>query len=531
LHQHLLNLLEFLAVATVVAVFARRFRVPYSAALVAMGLVLSYFKLLPSLALNPDVVINLFLPVLLFEAAINTDASQLGENFRPVALLSTLGMLVMTLITGGLLHMMLGLPLPVALLLGSMLSITDTVSVLAIFKELKVPPRLATIVEGESLFNDGTALVLFRMLLAVVATGTFDPLRSVTDVILVSLGGLLVGGVLGLACSWVLQQTRDHLTEIMLTTLLALGAFFVSEQLHVSGVIAVVVAGLVVGNYGWRRSLAPSSQIALGSFWEYAGFGVNSVVFLLVGINIHFVDVVGYIPAILVAYAAIHVGRLFAVYPAFWLLKRSEPEPVPLPWQHAMLWGNIKGSLTMALAISLPLALPYRNELITISFGVVLLSLLVQALSLGRVVHWLGIGRVSTLRERFEREQLKVMASRAAQNEVKTLHEAGILSKTNYERLRARYQVSVAQAERELRRLSTDYQAYMDEALADIMQRLVLVEKSAVLNALRERLVSEDVAREFLLELDQRLVEGPGHGGLAGGAGTSMAGDEERLAE
>jgi CPA1 family monovalent cation:H+ antiporter len=163
----------------------------------------------------------------------------------------------------------------------------------------------------------------------------------------------------------------------------------------------------------------------------------------------------------------------------------------------------------MALAISLPVGMAYRNDLLTICFGVVLLSLLVQALSLGGLVKWLRIGKISTLREGFEREQLKVMVARAAQNEIKTLNEAGILSKTNYERLRARYQVSIAQAERELRRLSTEHQAHMDEALAEIMQRLAVVEKGAVLNALRERLVSEDVARDYLLELDQRLVEGP----------------------
>jgi CPA1 family monovalent cation:H+ antiporter len=509
LQEHLIHLLEFLAVATIVAVFARRLRVPYAAALVAMGLVLSYFKLLPPVELNPDVVLNLFLPVLLFEAAINTDASRLRENYRPVFLLSTLGMLVMTLVTGGLLHLMLGLPWVVAFLLGSMLSITDTVSVLAVFKELKVPPRLATIMEGESLFNDGTALVVFRMLLAVVLTSHFDPLRSILDIILVSLGGLVVGGILGLAASWVLQQTRDHLTEIMLTTLLALGSFFIAERLHVSGVIAVVIAGLVVGNYGWRRALAPSSQIALGSFWEYAGFGVNSVVFLLVGVNINPGDLIGQLPAILLAFLAVHIGRVAAVYPGFWVLRRTESEPVPRSWQHVMLWGNIKGSLTMALAISLPASMAYRNDLLTIAFGVVLLSLLVQSLTLGSFVRWLRIGRISTLREVFEREQLRVMVARAAQAEVKNLHEAGILSKTNYERLRARYQVAIAQAERELRRLSSEHHAHMDATLAEILQRLAVVEKGAVLNALRERLVSEDVAREYLLELDQRLVSDP----------------------
>jgi CPA1 family monovalent cation:H+ antiporter len=163
----------------------------------------------------------------------------------------------------------------------------------------------------------------------------------------------------------------------------------------------------------------------------------------------------------------------------------------------------------MALAISLPASMAYRNDLLTIAFGVVLLSLLVQSLTLGSFVRWLRIGRISTLREVFEREQLRVMVARAAQAEVKNLHEAGILSKTNYERLRARYQVAIAQAERELRRLSSEHHAHMDATLAEILQRLAVVEKGAVLNALRERLVSEDVAREYLLELDQRLVSDP----------------------
>jgi CPA1 family monovalent cation:H+ antiporter len=507
MHHQFVVLLELLTTATLVALFARRLRVPYVTALVVTGLGLSYFKLVPNVAINSEIILNLFLPVLLFEAAINTDATHLRENVRPVFLLSTAGMLVMTGVTGALVHWLLGYDWPTALLLGSMLSITDTVAVLAIFKDLKVPTRLATIVEGESLFNDGTALVLFRAILAVAMTGHFNFAGSLIDLAAATAGGLLVGAVAGLVASYVLRATRDHLTEIMLSTLVALSSYFIAEQLHVSGVIAVVASGLVIGNYGWRRALAPSSQIAMGSFWEYAGFGVNSVVFLLVGLNINFVNWHAYIPTILVAFVAIFIGRAIAIVGGFVALRPGETDPVPLPWQIVMVWGNLKGSLTMALAISLPVSLGARTDLITIVFGVVLLSLALQGMTLGPLIRALGLSGGSSLRQLFEREQLKVIAARAAQAELKTLHEAGILSKSNYERLRARYQVSLAQSERELRRLGTEFQEHWDVVLEEIRHRLLLVEKGAAINALREKLISESVAREFLEDLDQRLVQ------------------------
>ncbi|MFP5501859.1 MAG: Na+/H+ antiporter [Candidatus Sericytochromatia bacterium] len=502
MYEQLVIMLQLLGTATLVAIFARRLHVPYSTALVVTGLLLSYFRLLPDVRLNSEIVINLFLPVLLFQAAINTDATRLRENLKPVFLLSTLGMAVMAGVTGTLLHLFLGLAWPVALLLGAMFSITDTVTVLAVFKDLKVPARLSTMVEGEGLLNNGMALVFFRVLLVIVLTGIFDPVRSALELVTVTVGGLLVGGLLGLLTSWGMQQTRDHLAEIMLTTLVALGSFFIAEQFGVSGVIAVVTAGLIVGNFGWRRVLQPRSQIALGSFWEYAGFGVNSAVFLLVGLNLNFVELGSYIPAIVIAYAALQAGRFCAIYPGFFLLGRFERHQVPVKWLHVMQWGSLKGSLTMALAISLPLALPQRTELITIAFGVVLLSLLVQGLSLGPLVRSLGLAGGPPLRQLFEREQLKVIAARAAQAEIRSLHESGILSSSAYERLRARYQVSIAQAEREIRVLGTEFQAHWDEVLAEIRQRLKQVEKGAVRDAMRQRLISEEAAKACMKALD-----------------------------
>jgi CPA1 family monovalent cation:H+ antiporter len=279
----------------------------------------------------------------------------------------------------------------------------------------------------------------------------------------------------------------------------------------VSGVIAVVIAGLVVGNFGWRRALAPSSQIALGSFWEYAGFGVNSAVFLLVGLGLNREALWTFVPAILIAFLAVQVGRAGTVYPLFRLLDGRNP--VPLRWQHLIVWGNLKGSLTMALALSLPQDLPAHDELVAIAFGVVLLSLVVQGLSLGPLVRWLGIVERSKLRSLFEREQVRIVAARAAQQELSALHEAGILSKSTYERLRARYQVTIANSERELRRLGTDFQAHWDEVLEETRQRLRVVEKGAVRDALRRGLVSPEAAAEYLQELDVLLVERSGGAG------------------
>jgi CPA1 family monovalent cation:H+ antiporter len=504
-HEHLL-LLESLFVVTLVAMLAQRLRFPYTTALVVTGLALSYFKVIPDVALPSGIIINLFLPILLFEAAINTDATHLKEDIKPVGLLSTLGFVVMAGVTGALLHFWLSWPWALALLAGTMFSITDTVAVLAVFKSLKVPPRLATLAEGESLFNDGTALVIFKVILAVVLTGTFHPGQALAEILLVAVGGLALGGLIGLLGSWLLARTQDHLTEILLSTLLALGAFFVAETVHVSGVIAVVMAGLVVGNIGWKRSLNPTSQIALGSFWEYAAFGVNSIVFLLVGLSIDLVKLGGSLPAILLAFVAFHIGRLVLIYGSFGLVGRRAERPVPMKWQHLLVWGNIKGSLTMVLALSLPATVPLREELLTITFGVVLLSLVVQGLSLGPVVRALKVTGVSELRRRFEKEQVQLIRGRAAQAEIQKLVDAGLLSKTSHERMRARYQVSIAQAERELRALGAENEAYWDEAMAEVQRRLLLVEKAAVARAAREKLISEEIGEESLAEIDAKLV-------------------------
>jgi CPA1 family monovalent cation:H+ antiporter len=268
------------------------------------------------------------------------------------------------------------------------------------------------------------------------------------------------------------------------------------------------VAGLVVGNIGWKRALAPTSQIAVGAFWEYAAFGVNTVVFLMVGLSIDLAKLGGMMPAIVLAYMAIHIGRLVLIYGRFTLLARMDERPLPAKWQHLMVWGNIKGSLTMVLALSLPDAVPNREGLLTITFGVVLLSLLLQGLSLGPVVKAFRITGVSSLKRRFEAEQVQLIRGRAAPAEIEALLAAGALSKTAYERLRSRYQVSIARAERQLRALGTENQSYWDSAFDEVQRRLLMVEKAAVVRASREKLISDETSQEAIADIDARLVVG-----------------------
>lgn len=509
-HDNFLLLIELLAAVTAVAIVSRRLQVPYGTALVVAGLVMGVWQVVPQVEMQSEIVLGLFLPILLFEAAINTDATHLREDLLPVGLLSTAGFFSMAGVTGALIHVLLGFSWPVALLMGVMFSITDTVAVLAVFKTLKVPTRLATIMEGESLFNDGTALVLFRVVLAVVVTGVFHPAGTLLEIVVVSLGGLIVGGLLGLLASWVMREAPDHLAEISLSVLLAIGTYFLAERMHVSGVIAVVMAGLVVGNYGWKRALAPSSQIAMGSFWEYAAFGVNSLVFLLVGLNIRPDALIAQAGPILACVVAIVAGRAVAIYAGFPTLHHLGARPVPLSWQHVMVWGNMKGSLTMVLALSLPTSIPERGMILTVTFGVVLISLVVQGLSLGPAIRRMNIAGVSSLQRCFEEQQVALIRARAAKAEIAGLAEAGILSKSAYERLRARYQVTVARAERELRRLGTENQVHMDAALAGIRKRLLQVEKAAVIGAIREGLVSQEIGEESIEEINKGLVETEG---------------------
>lgn len=510
-------LIVLLLIATVVALVTQRLRIPYVTGLVLAGLpITEVFS--RRIGLDPSLVLNLFLPILIFEAAINTDISRLRSTFKPIALLAGPGSIFSSVIIAALVKYALGLDWIPALLIGIILANTDTVSMIAVFKEIRVPSRLSTIVEGETLFNDAAALVSFNLILVIYTTGSLTATGILKELLVVALGGGLVGAVLGYLCLPIFTRLNDPLSSLLLTVALALGTFQIGQFLGVSGAVAVVIAGLIFGNLGLTRSLSASDRISLVNFWEYAAFGVNTFIFLLIGIEINPITLWRILPALLLVILAYQLGRILSVYLLLAGLRWFD-RPIPLRWQHVLFLGNIKGSLSMALALSIPLAMPGREGIIELVFGAVLFSLVGQGLSLPWLVKRLKISQASDAMEQVGKLQIQLIAAKAAQDELDSLVKAGVLPKAVYEELWASYQARVAQSERVLRevhnqnragQLKSDRALHGPEGhrggLDTIRRQLLLAEKGAVRDALRKRIVPEDLVQPYIKDLDEKLL-------------------------
>jgi monovalent cation:H+ antiporter, CPA1 family len=383
-------LIWLLIAASVIAVIAKRIGIPYTVALILGGLLLSIVPL-PALAplhngnrpdwLTPNVILTLFLPALLFEGSLKIELRHIKTILVPLLLLANLGVLIATLVTGLVIYYAVGMSLVVALLFGSMVSATDPISVLSIFKEVAVDERLSVLVEGESLLNDGTAVALFQILLGSAIGGGVSLLWGAGQFVLSVVGGALLGFVLGYLVSKLTKRIDDAQVEITFTTILAYGTFLLARHLHPSGVIATVAAGLVIGNFAAKTGMSARTLTALRSFWEYASFIINSLVFLLIGLEVRFGSVLRAWKPILIVVAAIFLGRILSVYT---LVPFSNlfSKPISFVWQYVLVWGGLRGALSLALALSLDSTFPYRDQILSLTFGVVVFSILVQGLSI-----------------------------------------------------------------------------------------------------------------------------------------------------
>ncbi len=501
-------LITLLLVATAVALVTQQLRIPYVTGLVLAGLPITDF-LSRRVGLDPSLVLNLFLPILIFDAAINTDISRLRSTFKPIAILAGPGAVISSAIIAAVVKFGLGLDWIPALLVGVILANTDTVSIIAVFKEVQVPSRLSTIVEGETLFNDAAALVSFNLLLAIYTMGQITFSQGFQEVLIVTLGGGLVGGVLGYLCLPIFLRLQDPLSSLLLTVALALGTFQISQFLGVSGAVAVVVAGLLFGNLGLPRSASASDRITLLSFWQYAGFIVNTFIFLLIGIEINPLTLWQTLPSILLVIVAYQLGRIISVYSLLGGLRWID-RPVPLPWQHVLVLGNIKGSLSMALTVGIPLTLTGRDFMVELVFGAVLFSLVIQGLALPWLIKTLKISHVPAVTQEIGTLQVQLIAAKAAQEELDTLLKAGVLSKAVYEELWAFYQAKVAVSERVLRDAYNQSRmgrgGHPNRQLDKIRRQLLLAEKGAVNTALRKRIVPEELVQSYVKDLDERLL-------------------------
>jgi monovalent cation:H+ antiporter, CPA1 family len=413
-------------------------------------------------------------------------------------------------VVGTVIHFGIGLAWPSAMLFGAMISATDPVSVLAIFKKLGAPKRLTTIVESESLFNDGTAVVVFRIILGIVIGTTAGSagdlaLSSLREFCLVVFGGLAIGVTIGIIASVLTSYFDDHLLEITLTTIVAYGSFLLAESLlHVSGVIAVLVAGLIIGNYGRHRGMSPTTQVAVNSFWEYAAFVVNSLVFLLIGLEVQLPMLVENTKAIAWAVLAMLLGRMASVYGLMPLVNRFG-ERISWQWQHIIFWGGLRGSLSIALVLSLPTDLPGRPELVVMVFGAVIFSLLVQGLTISPLLKRLRLIKRDPSLMTYELLQGQLLAETAAITELDDLRSRGMVTKDVYKALHSDLTQSQDELSWRLGELGAGSHV-VEEQRRRLQHRLINEKKARLTSLLREGLLSEEAYQELNVKLDEDLA-------------------------
>lgn len=508
-----------LAVA-LLALIARKLTIPYPILFVIGGLLLGLIPGLPKVRLDPDLIFLFVLPPLLFPAALFTSWRDFRANRRPIALLA-IGLVLFTTVTvAWLAHHFMNLPLAAGFVLGAIISPPDAIAATAIAERLKVPRRIVAVLEGESLVNDATALVAYRFAVVAVVTGSFSLAEASTKFFVVGIGGI----VIGVASGWLAEQFHkrvdDAPIEITVSLLTPFAAYLAAEQVTVSGVLAVVTAGLYLG---WRlpELLSYKTRLRGGPFWEMVEFLLNGFVFLLIGLQLPEVlrglsgnatpvsQLVWY--ALLISLAVI-VIRILWVFPATYLprliskkVRRHDPYP---KWEHVTIvaWTGMRGVVSLAAALALPMTIqngspfPGRDLILFLTFVVILATLVVQGFSLPAIIRWVGVEDDLSM-EREEREA-RLKANKAALARLEKVAEEEPAKREALQRLRVEYEDHIFQVEgaepekagTPLRLFSSEYERLSLEALH--------VERRTIIDLRNQDVINDEVLRRIQRDID-----------------------------
>ncbi|MCA9394897.1 MAG: Na+/H+ antiporter [Candidatus Omnitrophica bacterium] len=397
---HLIGEITFLLmIACAVAIIAEWLKQPYTIALVLVGLVVAVLNLTPHIIISHDIIFTLILPPLLFHGALHMDLGHLKENWRSIVLLAFPGVVITTLLIGLLAHHFLHIPFIYAMLFGAIVTPTDPISVLSILGRVGAPKRLRTILEGESLFNDGTGVVVFMIILEMIhSQAQFDLGYALTKFLMVTGGGTVIGIAVGVGAYHLLKRLDDHLLEVAITVVITFGTPLLAEAFHFSGIIAIVVAGMIIGNYGKIYSMSNKTRETLDSFWEVIEFVINSLLFLIIGLELQEIPqdhLRNLGMPIVIAILAVNAARGLVVYPVIWLRNKFGTNDIPWKWKHVLFWGGLKGSISIALVVGLPAEMPYREMFLVLAFGVVLFTLIVQGLTMKPLIQSLRLNETA----------------------------------------------------------------------------------------------------------------------------------------
>lgn len=449
-----------LLIAAAARVVTNRTRVPLSVFLFVIGIVLAAVgeqmgaaAVLDRFRLSPGLVLYVFLPSLIFESAISLDVRELKRNLLPILTLAVPGLLLSTTGIAAVVALATPLSFRTSLLLGAILSATDPVAVIAIFERLGAPRRLHVLVEGESLFNDATSLVVSRIIATVVIGGTVSGNLAVAGLVefaWVFAGGVGAGALLGFATGYLLRGVRtDSFVSITLTTILAYLSFIIAEELlGVSGVMATVTAGLTFSGWGWMR-VSHDVRDYLEYFWQYVAFVANALIFLLVGLLVEPESLARAAPILIWVVLGMLASRVLVAYglvPSLRLI--GHQYAFNLRYRTVLFWGGLRGAVAVAIVLSLP---PFgQNDLfLTLVIGAVLFTLIVHGLSIDPLVRLLGLDKPSPP-DRFIRLDTQLQARRNALDWLPEIAEGGRFSSSILERVREDYIASVGALEDEL---------------------------------------------------------------------------------
>ncbi|WP_028970047.1 cation:proton antiporter [Sphingomonas sp. URHD0057] len=382
-----------LLVACLIAMLTRKIGLPYIVGLVVAGFAIALLPNAPQLPLSRALIFNVLLPPLVFEAALQLEWKRFRDELPLTLTLAFAGVAIAAAVVAAGMHYAVGWSWIGAALFGVLIAATDPVSVIAAFREMNCAPRVSMVVESESLLNDGVAAVGFAVLSA-IAAGASASAASVVPEFLWTLGG---GVAIGLAVSGVILlivgRTNDPLVEITLTTIAAYGSFLLAEDLHASGIISALAAGLVVGNLGWGAALSEEGKTRVLHAWEYFAFLANSLIFILIGLNTASLPLLQLGAVGAIAIVLVLLGRAISIYPLAALFSATRWK-LPASYQHTLFWGGLRGALALALALAVPPSVPERTAIIVVAFVVVGFSILVQGLTMPWLIKRLSLTAV-----------------------------------------------------------------------------------------------------------------------------------------
>lgn len=470
----LLSLFFLLAVSSGVFFLAKRFKLPYTVALVAVGLFilvpLSYvpgFSFINAFTLTPELLFYIFLPVLIFESGYNINIRRFVENITTISTLAVISLLLSAAFIAVGLYVLLplvGLEIPfmLCLLFAALISATDPVAVLALFKDVGAPRRLTLLFEGESIFNDGTAVALFLVVLEVALHGfhgATSVLEGITTFVMMVVGGALFGIVLGALFAKAIGGARgNEFVQVTLMLVLAHLSFiltdFISQnlvlfghQIHLSAIIATALASMVLGNYG-RAKVPPAAEEFVEKFWTQFAFFANSLVFILIGLIFTSLPIrlTDFIFPIVLAIVIVAVGRAFSVYPVSFVLNKLHFEaPISRAWQHLLAWGSLRGALAITMVLLIPdtLSLPGwtyaytpKEFVLALTIGCIFMTLFIKATTIERLMRYLKVGTFSE-QERLAHGESLCIVHQKALNRLDHFEEKGYISPALADTLRS----------------------------------------------------------------------------------------------